>query len=292
MVYLFWGILVYLLFFILLPGIGAVSLRRRWTKFRKTLFSYSREPMLEYYNLESAKKFCFKGELESFRDDNVVWLRGETLSVCIDLDKQYIYSLTKNSESLKRNRWSNISSLVEGTMFYVFGTLIYDRGVPYLVGNNSEDLIVVICDDDKNIYEDLLRKARDKNEIWNSFSPYLYITGVFLLIILSYISYTSYSNKTWSFYLLVAAGTPFYFIIPPGLIFYLQYRKMWDKALRFLILKDLKLLRGDYFTSEKMGLRSKYKEITSLLFYVFGYLVNTTIAGLILFKVYQLIIYS
>lgn len=292
MVYLFWGILVYMLFFILLPGVGAVSLRRRWTKFRKTLFSYSKEPMLEYFNLESTKKFCFKGELESFRDDNVVWLRGETLSVCIDLDKQYIYSLTKNSETLTRNRWSNISSLVEGTMFYVFGTLIYDKGVPYLVGRSSEDLIVVICDEDKNIYESLIRKGRDKNEIWNNFSPYLYITGVFLLIILSYISYTRYSNKTWSFYLLVAAGTPFYFIIPPGLMFYLQYRKMWDKALRFLILKDLKLLRGDYFTSEKMGLRSKSREVLSLLLYVAGYLVNTTIAGLILFKVYQMIIYS
>lgn len=292
MVYLFWGILVYMLFFILLPGVGAVSLRRRWTKFRKTLFSYSKEPMLEYFNLESTKKFCFKGELESFRDDNVVWLRGETLSVCIDLDKQYIYSLTKNSETLTRNRWSNISSLVEGTMFYVFGTLIYDKGVPYLVGSSSEDLIVVICDEDKNIYESLIRKGRDKNEIWNNFSPYLYITGVFLLIILSYISYTRYSNKTWSFYLLVAAGTPFYFIIPPGLMFYLQYRKMWDKALRFLILKDLKLLRGDYFTSEKMGLRSKSREVLSLLLYVAGYLVNTTIAGLILFKVYQMIIYS
>lgn len=292
MVYLLLGFLVYLLFFIVLPGVGAVSLRRRWNRFRKTLFSYSKEPMLEYSNLESTKRFCFKGELESFRDDNVVWLRGETLSVCIDLDKQYIYSLTKNADTLTRNRWSNISSLVEGTQFYVFGTLIYHRGVPYLVGNSSEDLIVVICDEDTNIYENLIRKARDKNEIWNSFSPYLYITGVFLLIILSYISYTSYSNKTWSFYLLVAAGTPFYFIIPPGLIFYLQYRKMWEKALRFLILRDLKLLRGDYFTSEKMGLRSKKGEFQSLLLYVAGYLLNTSIAAIILYKVYQLIIYN
>lgn len=292
MVYLLWGVFIYVMFFIVLPGIGAVSLRRRWDRFRKSLFRYSQVPVLGYNNLEPMKKFSFKGELESFRNDNVVWLRGETISLCIDLNKQNVYTLSKNSDKLIRTRWSNVSSLVEGTMFYVFGTLVYDSGIPYLVGNSSEELIVVVCDEDSNIYEDLFRKARDKNEIWNSFSPYLYITGVFILIILSYISYTSYSNKTWSYYLLLGAGTPFYFFIPPGLIFYLQYRKTWDKAIRYLILKDLKLLRGDFYGSEMMAKRSKSREIHSLLLYLLGYLVNTSIAGIILFRVYQLIIYS
>lgn len=292
MFFMLFGALIYIIFFIFLPGVGAVTLRRRWYNFRELVYRYSSVPALEYYNLQPGELFSFNGKLESFKDDDVVWLKGETLSICIDLNKQDIYTLSKRKDQLYKSQWDSVSSLVEGTRFYVFGHLEYNRGVPYLVGSGNEDLLVVITDGNESIFEMLLKNGRDKNEMWNSYTPYTYITGVLILIILSYFSYRTSFNKTSSFFLLLAAGTPFYFIIPPGLFFYLYYRRLWDISVRWSILRDLKRLKGDYYSSNIMKSKSKSRERQSLLFYLLGYLLNMSIASLILYRMFQLIIFS
>ncbi|QEN05019.1 hypothetical protein EW093_09955 [Thiospirochaeta perfilievii] len=286
------GLVVYLLFFILIPGFGAISLRRRWSTFRNLLFKYSMVPALEYNNLVEGSSFSFCGLLESFKSDDIVWLKGESLSICINLKKLNIYTLSKNNDEVYKSQWRDISSLVEGTEFFVFGNLKYDGGVPYLVGSELEDLLVVVREGQGKIFDQLLAKGRDKNEMWNSYTPYAYITGVLILIILSYFSYKTSFNKINSFYLLLMAGTPFYFILPPGLFFYIKYRKSWDIALRYSVLSDLDRLKGRVERSSLFKKKSKVVEKLSLLLYVLGYLCNLIIAGIILFKLFQLIIFN
>lgn len=292
MIFIIIGSLVYISFFIVLPGFGAISLRNKWKNFRELVYSYSSIPSLEYDNLEKGELFSFKGKLESFKNDDIVWLKGETLSICINLNKQDIYTLSRRKDEVIKARWDNITSLVEGTMFFVFGHLEYVGGIPYLIGTENEDLLVIIgCEEDK-IFESLIKNGRNKNEMWNSSTPYSYITGVLILIILSYFSYTTSSNKTGSFFLLLAAGTPFYFILPPGLFFYLEYRKYWEKSVRWSVLKDLKRLMGDFYSSDIMRRKSKSRERLSLLYYLLGYLTNLLIAGIILYKLFLIIIYN
>lgn len=286
------GTIIYIIFFILIPGAGAITLRKSWREFRRLIFSYSTVPELEYQTLVPGKPFSFKGKLESFKNDDIVWLKGESLSICINLKKQHIYTISSNKEEMSRSRWSEISSIVEGTQFFIFGFLEFIDDIPYLVGSEQESLLVVISENEENIFQRLLKKGRDKNEIWNSYTPYSYITGVLLLIILSYFSYKTNSNKTISYFLLLIAGTPFYFIIPPGLFFYLKYRRIWDISIRWSTLSDLKRLNGDDFSSEKYRVKSKSREKLSLLLYLFGYIMNLIIAGIILFKIFLLIIYS
>lgn len=292
MVFIVLGFIIYVFFFIFFPGIGAVLLRKRWARFRKLIHGYSKVPILEYDNLNLGRKFSFTGKLESFKSDDIVWLRSDTLSLCINLKNQDVYSLSGRKKNLIKSRWDSVSSLVEGTPFSVFGYLTYIKGVPYLTGAKNEDLIVVISEGERSIFEMLLEKGRDKNEVWNSYTPYSYITGVLSLIILAYFSYRTISNKTGAFFLLLAAGTPFYFVIPPGLFLYLKYRKLWDRSIRWAILRDLKLLKGDYYSSDIMRIKSKNRERLSLLFYLCGYLLNIFIAGIILFNIFQIIIYN
>lgn len=292
MIFAILGFFVYVVFFIFIPGIGAIALRRRWMKFRTLIHGYSAVPALEYYNLITGEPFSFRGRLESFKNDDVVWLKGESLSICINLEKQDIYTLSKSKDELRKSSWSDIYSLMEGTQFFVFGALLYKNGVPYLVGSEEESLLVVVSESDGNIFEMLLKKGRDKNEMWNNYSPYAYITGVFILIMLSFFSYQTSFNKIVSFYLLLAAGTPFYFILPPGLLFYLRYRRLWDISVRWSILSDLKKLREDFYSSDKCRLISKSCERKSLLLYITGYFLNIIIAGIILFKVFRLIIFN
>lgn len=292
MLFILLGGFIYISFFIFLPGVGAFSLRRKWDRFRELVFCYSSVPLLEYYNLKPGSTYSFKGKLESFKDDDIVWLKGETLSICIDLNKQDIYTLSGRTDELNKSHWSNISSIVEGTSFFVFGHLEYNLGIPFLVGSEEEALLVVICEDDNDIFKTLLRNGRNKNEMWNSYTPYSYITGVLILIIFSYFSFTTNSNKTPAFFLLLAAGTPFYFIIPPGLIFYLKYRSIWDQSIRWSILKDLKRLNGDFYSADLMKINSKSRERLSLLLYVLGYILNVSIAGIIIFKLFEYIIYN
>ncbi|OQY37823.1 MAG: hypothetical protein B6229_07490 [Spirochaetaceae bacterium 4572_7] len=253
------GLITYTLFFIFLPGVGTFSLRRKWGQFRNTVYRYSTLPRL---------------------------------SVCIDLKCQNIYTLHNGQEELVKNNWRNVSSIVEGTPFFIVGRLDYVGGIPFLVGDKKDPLLVLLHDSNSNIFEALIKKGRAKNDMWNSYSPYAYITGIFILIILSYFAYKSSYDKTNSFYLLVAAGTPFYFILPPGLIFYLMYRKLWDISIRLSVLRDLSKLKGKNLKMYKFNVMSKSREKWSLLFYLLGYIVNTLIAGFILFKMYQLLIYG
>ncbi len=292
MIFAILGIIVYVVFFIFIPGFGAISLRRRWMKFRTLIHGYSTVPTLEYDNLIPGEPFSFKGRLESFKDDDIVWLKGESLSICINLNKQDIYTLSKSKDELRKSSWSDISSLMEGTQFFVFGSLMHLKGVPYLVGSEEESLLVVVSDSEENIFEMLLKKGRDKNEMWNSYSPYSYITGVFILIMFSFFSYKTSYIKFTSFFLLLAAGTPFYFILPPGLLLYLRYRRLWDLSVRWSVLSDLKKLRGDFYSSDIYRLNSKRCERKSLVLYLTGYILNIIIAGIILFKVFQLIIFN
>lgn len=289
MFFIILGFSSYILFFVLLPGIGAVVTRRRWSSFREKLYKYANLEELSYKSIKEAKKFIFKGKLESFKSDDIIWLKGASLSLCIDLNGQILYTLSNNN--LIQTNWNNVLSMVEGTSFFVVGDLKYKDGVPFLEGDKKEPLLVVVHDKEYDIFQSLISKARDKNEMWNSYTPYSYITGVFILIILSYFAYKSSYNKTASFYLLVAAGTPFYFILPPGLILYLKYRKEWDKSIRYSILRDLSNLRNNRNRYEKFKWYSKLRERASLMFYMSGYLLNTMIAGTILYKMYQLLIY-
>jgi hypothetical protein len=285
------GFIVYVVFFLFIPGISAVLTRRKWVRFRALVQKYSKKNFLTYKNLELNKAYVFLGELESIKTDNLIWLKGETLSISIDLTKRDIFRLYKDG-GVEIARWENLTSLLEGAKFYIGGTLEYSRGAPYLRDTEDIPMLVVNYDDeDRNITRELLVKGRYKNELWNSVTPYSYITGVLILIILSYIAYKTNTNKVYSYYILLAAGTPFYFILPPGLIFYLQFRRLWSISFRFSILRDLYNLSGNLFKSMTFRNKSKFFEKSSLLFYLFGYIVNIILAGMILLRVFTLYIF-
>ncbi len=285
------GTLAYIIFFIIIPGIGAVHLRRRWAAFRDLISVYTKLPVLEYHNIKLGEQYSFKGRLESIKADNILWLKGESLSININLKDQDIYTVSHTNESIYKTNWTDISSIIEGTQFIVFGFLTYKNGNPFLTGNEVEPLLVILSENEEVNFETLLVNGRDKNELWNSYSPYSYITGVLLLIIFSYFSYKTSFDKLISFYLLLIAGTPFYFIIPPGLIFYLKYRKLWDKSVRWSILSDLKKFRDDYYCADKYRKISKSRERVSLLYYLLGYICNISIAGVILYTAFQVILF-
>ncbi len=285
------GLIVYLLFFLFLPGISAVMTRRKWTQFRGLVQKYSTMKILTYRNLELNNSYIFLGELESIKSDNLIWLKGETLSISIDLTKKDIFRLYKDG-GVEIARWENLTSLLEGSKFYIGGTLEYRNGAPYLKDKEDLPMLVVNYDDeDWDITRELLIKGRYKNELWNSFTPYSYITGVLLLIILSYVAYKTNTNKVYSYYILLAAGTPFYFILPPGLIFYLQFRKFWSISFRFSILRDLYNLKLNEKKNILFRSKSKFYENISLLFYLLGYVLNIILAGMILLRVFALYIF-
>ncbi len=286
------GITVYILFFVLFPGYAGIVVRRRWRRFREQIFKYVSVPRLEYFNISQGDLFTFNGQLESFKNDNIVWLKSESLSVCIDLEGQELHIISGVDRGISKTSWESVSSIVEGSSFFVAGQLEQKNGTSFLKDSEGEKLLVVISESKDKIYELLLERGRDKNEIWNSYAPYSYITGVLILIILSYFAYRSNSNKLGSYLLLLAAGTPFYFILPPGLYFYLKHRKLWETSVRWSILRDLRRLRGKIGLSDKFRSISKQIEYLSLFFYLLGYLLNTAIAGIILFNVFQLILFS
>lgn len=291
MVILLSGIMVYLVFFLLLPLSGAILVRRRWRIFRSRVVDMMELPFLEYGDIRSNRSGFYKlyARLEALKGDDEIWLKNESVSVCTNLKKSDIYLLSREDmeDTLVKTSWSELSTIVEGSHFFISGCLKKERGIPFLAPKEDKNLLVIIYDEGReDLTERIIKEGRQKNELWNTLTPYAYIIGVLSLIILSFISYKSSVSKIDSYLLLVAAGTPFYFVLPPGLFFYMIYRKKWQNARKFRELRDLFFLKKRVEISLACVRKARNNEVLALLLFILGYLLNVSIASVIIFKMY------
>ena len=88
---------VVLVFYALIPGLGAVHVRNQWRRFRETVRGSVTLPPLRYRDLHGTTEgavgsFRFLGYLEALQEDTV-WIRSDALSVSAYLKEGYIYLL-------------------------------------------------------------------------------------------------------------------------------------------------------------------------------------------------------
>jgi hypothetical protein len=91
-------ILVVLVFYLLLPGIGFVVVRQNWRRFRRMLIDSTAFPYLDYSDLQKPMEqvegpFRFLGKLQAFEESGNIWLSSAKLSVKIDLSQTRVFTL-------------------------------------------------------------------------------------------------------------------------------------------------------------------------------------------------------
>lgn len=257
------------LFYGLIPGIGAFSVRARWRRFRKRIIEVSLYPFVRYADLagesDDLGKYRIFASLEAIQGQNRIWINSGSFSVEVDLKGVKIYVLPSYAsgkqliEKLQENLaeqqaqsipWKRIHSLPAGTKMFVGGRLFAEKGRKVFRSLPKEPLIVVIYDGDR---ESILLRAiwggRQKNEYWNQFTLSSLIVGSISLLLIAYVFLRYPTLRLTALTTLTLAFFPIVALLPPGVALNYPYRYFWKQARRLRAERDLLLLPMRYFSS-------------------------------------------
>jgi hypothetical protein len=252
-------VLIACIFYLILPLSGAFSVRKGWRAFRGQISGAGLNPELSYAKPDRAKdglagSFRFIGELQAIQNESSVWLNNGSISVKAELEEVKIFLLptsrTMDSEDRiekneyvlpqempKKLKWEKVYSLAQGTGFFLSGTVYIENGNPVFRHTEANPLLVIIYDGKK---ETILRRSiwcgRQLNEYWNSLTPVSLIAGSFFLFVLAYIFIKRVDTRLGSILILIFSLVPVMPVLPPGILFYSIYKRLWKKG---------RLLRGE-----------------------------------------------
>jgi len=254
------SLLLQIFFYALLPGVGAFFVRHKWRSFRKSLMQAVSSEILQYSNENPGDEnniFSYMGSLEALEGKSVMWLKNNQLTVSADLSGSHIYILpqliTMNSlpqETPAYIPWSHISSFEEGFRVFLFGTLKTQGGFRQFLSSGKQSLLAVLSHcRDHDFYKLAIWSGRQRNEYWNALTPWSLVTGILSLLILFFVYYFS-GNMRYALFALTGAFLPVLPLLPPGLFFFLYYRKFWLAARKLRAERDLIKLYYEYYINK------------------------------------------
>jgi hypothetical protein len=269
-------IIIFLLafvFYLLIPGLGAVTTLGKWRNFRKKLLGISMYPIADYEHLSHERSgvlgtFRFFGRIESIHGQNKIWIRNESISVEADLTDVTLYFLPSQAsengnaehsgEILEKSmpvsaKWKRISSLPEGTNVFIGGTLESEDGHGIFKSQAKDPLLVVIYDgDERTILKRAIWCGRQKNEYWNQFTLMSLITGFFSMLIYSYFLLRNPALRLPALLSLNVSLLPIALFMPPGVILYFLYRFFWKRSRILRGERDMLRLPLRYFENKRL----------------------------------------
>ncbi len=269
--HLFFISAIAVVFYFLVPGIGAFAVRHQWRNFRKRMISSVSSPLLNYARLHTeapipGETYRFFGSLQALQGESELWLSGNNLSVSVDMSRVSLYILPSAphlsspigeagypDETPRKIKWDRIFSLSEGTRMFVFGSIIRKNGKTCFVETPDAKLFVVIYDcSDEAFFSQAIWTGRQRNEYWNPATPGSLTVGSFSLFIYFYILLQKSYMQFPAGIALLLSLVPLLLFSPPGLGFYYVYRYLWKKARMLRAQRDLVKLPLSFFAEESL----------------------------------------
>jgi len=309
--------------YLIVPGLGGLQARSRWRRFRKRVRESALLPEVGFDpggNDSPLGSHRFTGRIEALQGGDSLWIRGEGVSVQALMSDSEIYILPSESASppdaqaLEEERlpegtpgtlsWKQMTTLQEGYRVYLIGFLERRDGVLRMFGSREVPLLSILHDS-----EDVIPRAvwsgRQKNEYWNSLTPWALLAGSLALFVMASAVFRTYQAFLPARIFLLLALIPVLPFLPPGVAFFFFYLANWRRA-RFLraerdILGLTAFLRagdavddmagwGDDLPHNTIPLikscrrRALISELAAALAFVLGFILN---AALTLFILYQ-----
>lgn len=266
--------LVVLLFYIILPLMGAFIVKSRWRLFRHWVRQAYRAERLQYHHLQDkalqGHRYTMFGRLEAFEGRDKLWLGDGNLSVAVQfrgadvffLDEQTKIDLD-NLDTLpepppppRRELWSQLGALPEGTRFVVWGTL-ENRNRPQFVSLKEQPLLILVYEgDSEGVLPQAIWAGRHQVEEWNFITPVSFVIGFAVLILGAYMDLRVPGARASGLSRLALALVPSTFFMPPGIFFFYWYNRLWAQSRRERGLRDLTMLRSVPSEEERL----KYKK--------------------------------
>lgn len=236
-------------FFVLVPGSGAVAVRSQWRRFRRRVREAARRPQVTYAAADGAYRFF--GRLEAIEDDDVIWLNDGTISVAADVADTACYLLPPREVTPTYMRaypeatpdrlpWSRLTSLPERTQVFVSGPLRMEGGRPVFRAENGEELLVILHEgpDEELLYQ-AVWTGRHRNEYWNALTPASLAVGSLALLLASYIVLRIPADRAAAVLAVSLALIPVLPLLPPGFVSFPLYRRMWRRGRYLRAERDL-----------------------------------------------------
>ncbi len=262
------GIAVF--FYLFIPGAGAFGTRSGWRLFRKRIIAASLFPFVTYRDLHGDASGClgrfrFIGSLQAISGEHLVWLGDGRNTVSVDLVDTVVHLLPPEEkddekvgvkwplpdETVRSVRWDELSSLSEGTRFFVAGPLHSVNGRPVFRSTEDTPLVVVISDrGDKELLPVSIWTGRQRNEYWNRFTPASIAVGFLLHLILSYSYLKEPIHRVPAILSLTLSLAPVALFLPPGVFLFSLYRWLWREGRISRGERDIVLLPFRYFDSK------------------------------------------
>jgi hypothetical protein len=259
-------------FYFFVPGLGAFFVRSRWRRFRKSLVEALEYPEISYRDLHSrgetaplSGRYHFLGVLEAIQEDDVIWLRGAEVALSADMRGQKVFLLPSQTVSGAVSRpdfaeevpaedvsadeggeallsdetpqvvaWEKVRSLPEGIQVLLAGTLhISGRKGRFRSGKKDELLVLFYDGDNASLLRRAVWHGRQRNEYWNPFTGVSLGAGILTGMILSYFFLSAPMNRFPAIVSIVMSLAPLIPVLPPGMVFFVLYRRLWRRG-RFL----------------------------------------------------------
>jgi hypothetical protein len=239
-----------IVFYLLIPILGAFMLRSQWRRFRERIALVGLAPRLRYRDLAKATldgrtevgRFLFCGTIEAIEGNDRVWVRGEGVSALVEFSRAPLYVLAPGEAeagAIERRRWSSVSSLVEGTSIFVAGLLVIDDGLPVFMDRPGEALVAVCHENgEAHIISRLIAAGRAPNEYWNYPTRISLALGLVVISAILLFNRGSIFSTVHALVFLVGAS-PVLPFAPPGLLLFFAYHQLWRRALASRTERDL-----------------------------------------------------
>lgn len=296
------GVIPAIAFFVLIPLAGAFAVRKRWRRFRRAVLRASELPRLDYtiaHGSGSEAGECgdvsFFGRLEGIQGDRGIWLGSKGISVALDLSRVPVFLLpqqpvTEGAPPDATPRvvyWREMNALVEGTRFFVAGTVQREESGTLTLGRPStKDVPLVIMYDgsDRDVLTRAMWTGRQRNEYWNHLTPISLIVG--FLAELLWVVRVFDESRLYALIGIIAAVLPVLPLIPPGILGFYVYRRLWQRGRRIRAHRDVKLLEATDAGEDRLTLRytvaASLRELIASAAFLLGLAANVYIGALIL----------
>jgi hypothetical protein len=260
----------------LVPVAGTLISRHRWRVFRERFAFICGKPPLDYsimrQNLNGDHYFI--GSFEAITGNTTLWVKNDSLTVPVLLKNAQTYMAPLGgkkrrmtageklyadandfdafAEAPRRLNWNRISALTAGAKVFIGGALRQVDGWQVFTALKGQPLLVIFYEcSEQALGAGVLRAGRYRNEYWNPVTPYALIGGFFSLVWIALTFFARPVYRTVVLSAITALFGPLVPFLPPGLVFTLFYRHLWQRSCLYRVFRDavtlpLKYLKPEY----------------------------------------------